>query len=155
MVQHSHSDVQYILLLNLLWFHEKKNVRNFMWALKLYSFRVHQCWSYSVPIHSIQQKFSCQWNRKFKYYFTKEYGLTSSRKEQLQWKYSWHRENELDPFGKQILEQVQRAVKWEINTVVLIQEKLPPFKYRCQNVSYSCNKLSNNTKSKGESSKLY
>ena len=56
--------------------------------------------------------------------------------------------SELDPFGKQILEQVQRAVKWEINTVVLIQEKLPPFKYRCQNVSYSCNKLSNNTKSK-------
>ena len=39
------------------------------------------------------------------------------------------------PFGKQILEQVQRAVKWEINTVVLIQEKLLPFKYRCQNVS--------------------
>ena len=38
-------------------------------------------------------------------------------------------------FGKQILEQVQRAVKWEINTVVLIQEKLFPFKYRCQNVS--------------------
>ena len=66
--------------------------------------------------------------------------------------------SELDPFDKQILEQVQRAVKWEINTVVLIQEKLPPFKYRCQNVSYSCNKLSNNTKSKGagrESSKLY